>query len=60
MKGIRRALRRNYELVFAQALHGGLWMRDPLEGKSKPTTDPDWASQSISILNSIVQVQGLL
>ena len=59
VKAIRRAFGRNYELVFAQAPHGGLWMRDPLEGKSKPTTDPDWASQSISILNSIVQVQGL-
>ena len=55
VKAIRRALGRNYELVFAQAPHGGLWMRDPPEGKSKPTTDPDWAPQSISILNSIVQ-----
>ena len=58
VKAIKGALGSNYELVFAQAPHGGLWMRDPPEGKSKPTTDPDWASQSISILNSIVQSQG--
>ena len=58
VKAIKEALGSNYELVFAQAPHGGLWMRDPPEGKSKPTTDSDWASQSISILNSIVQSQG--
>ena len=58
VKAISEALGSNYELVFAQAPHGGLWMRDPPEGKSKPTNDPDWASQSISILNSIVQSQG--
>ena len=58
VKAIKGALGSNYELVFAQAPHGGLWMRDPPGGKSKPTTDPDWASQSISILNSIVQSQG--
>ena len=33
-------------------------MRAPTEGKSKLTADPDWASQSISILNSIIQAQG--
>ena len=58
VKAIKGALGSNYELVFAQAPHGGLWMRDPPEGKSKPTADPDWASQSISILNSIVEAQG--
>ena len=58
VKAIKGALGSNYELVFAQAPHGGLWMRDPPESKSKPTTDPDWASQSISILNSIVKSQG--
>ena len=58
IKGLREALGSDYELVFAQAPDGGLWMRDPLGGKSKPTTDPDWAAESISILNSIVEEQG--
>ena len=58
VKALREALGSEYELVFAQAPDGGLWMRDPPGGKSKPTTDPDWASESISILNSIVEEQG--
>ena len=58
MKGMREALGSDYELVFAQAPDGGLWMRDPPGGKSKPTTDPDWAAESIGILNSILEEQG--
>lgn len=55
---LRNALGNGYEFVFAQAQDDGLWMRDPPGGKSKPTTDPDWASKSISILNKIVADQG--
>jgi len=55
---IHRALGDNYELVYAQAPDGGLWMRDPPNGKGVATTEPNWASESISILSSIVQQQG--
>ena len=58
IKSLREALGSDYELVFAQAPDGGLWMRDPPGGKKKPTTDPDWAAESVSILNSIVEEQG--
>ncbi|MDB4448727.1 serine hydrolase family protein, partial [Akkermansiaceae bacterium] len=55
---LKNALGNGYEFVFAQAKDGGLWMRDPPGGKSRPTTDPDWASKSINILNEIVAAQG--
>ena len=58
INSLRKALGSNYELVFAQAPDGGLWMRDPPGGKKKPTTDPDWAAESVSILNAIVEEQG--
>jgi len=58
IKALRKTLGSDYELIFAQAPDGGLWMRDPPEGKSKPTTDPDWAAESIGILNSIVEARG--
>ena len=55
---LKNALGNGYEFVFAQAKDGGLWMRDPPGGKSRPTTDPDWASKSMNILNKIVAEQG--
>ena len=55
---LRNALGDDYEFVFAQAQNNGLWMRDPPRGKSKPTTDPEWASKSVGILNKIVADQG--
>ena len=58
IKSLRKALGRDYEWVFAQAPDGGLWMRDPPGGKKKPTTDPNWAAESVSILNTIVEKQG--
>ncbi len=58
INSLRKALGSDYELVFAQAPDGGLWMRDPPGGKKKPTTDPDWAAESVSILNAIVEEQG--
>jgi len=48
----------DFEFVYAQAPEGGVWMRDPPGGKSEPTTDPDWSSDSISILDQLVQTQG--
>ena len=58
INSLRESLGSDYEWVFAQAPDGGLWMRDPPGGKKKPTTDPDWAAESVSILNSIVEEQG--
>ena len=55
---LKNALGSDYEFVFAQAPDAGLWMRDPPKGKSNPTTDPDWASESVIILNAIVAEQG--
>lgn len=55
---LRNALGDDYEFVFAQAQNNGLWMRDPPRGKSNPTTDPEWASKSVGILNKIVAEQG--
>lgn len=54
---LRNALGDDYEFVFAQAQNNGLWMRDPPRGKSNPTTDPEWASKSVGILNKIVAEQ---
>ena len=48
-----------YEFFFASAPDGGLWMRDPPGGKNVATTDPDWASESISTLNQIVEEEGI-
>jgi len=48
----------DFEFVYAQAPDGGLWMRDPPGGKGQATTDPDWSSDSISILDQLVQTQG--
>merc|ERR1711935_499552 len=46
------------ELVFPSAPDNGLWMRDPPNGKGEPTTDADWASESLRILDSVVTHQG--
>ena len=41
-----------YEFIFASAPgEGGLWIQDPPDGKDEPTTDPDWALDSITYLN---------
>jgi len=58
MAALEEALCPDYEFVYAQAPDGGLWMRDPPGGKGQATTDPDWSSESISILDQIVQDQG--
>ena len=47
----------NIEFVFADAPSNNVWMQDPPYGKNYPTTDPDWADDSISYLDSLVTVQ---
>ena len=56
---LQNELGSSYEFVFPQAPYSGsLWMRDPPGGKESATTDPDWAADSISMLDQIVQDQG--
>jgi len=55
---LQTALGSGYELVFPSAPDNGLWMRDPPNGKGEATTDADWASESLRILDSVVTHQG--
>ena len=46
----------DYEFVFISAPYpNGLWIRDPPEGKDKPTTDEDWAISSFNLINDTIQ-----
>ena len=59
MVGLESSLASSVEFVYATAPYSrSLWIRDPPGGKSSPTTDPNWASQSVALLDSIVQSQG--
>ena len=49
----------DYEFVFASAPESNnVWIRDPPGGKGEPTTDRDWADNSIAYLDQIVEEQG--
>jgi len=48
----------DFEFVFVSAPYNGLWIRDPPGGKGQATTDPDWASASIAVLDDAVATQG--
>ena len=49
----------DYEFVFASAPESNnVWIRDPPGGKGEPTTDRDWADNSIAYLDQIVEQQG--
>jgi pimeloyl-ACP methyl ester carboxylesterase len=53
-----------YEFVFPDAPHSSgdadsyLWIRDPPGGKSSPTTDPAWADDSLTLLDTVLAAQG--
>ncbi len=47
-----------YEFVFAEAPSNNLWMQDPPGGKSKPSTDSNWAQDSITYLDNLVSQHG--
>lgn len=48
-----------YEFVFASTPEtGNLWIRDPPGGKGQPTLTRDWAENSISYLNQLVEREG--
>ena len=46
------------EFVFADAPLNSVWIQDPPGGKGQPTTDPNWADQSINYLDNLVSEQG--
>ena len=46
------------ELVFADAPTNNLWIQDPPLGKGSPTTDQNWAQDSVTYLDNLVAEQG--
>ena len=47
-----------FEFVFADAPLNNVWMQNPPSGKGQPTTDPNWAGDSIAYLDDLVSQQG--
>lgn len=61
MTGIQDLMKKlvEFEFVFAKSPEeGNVWIRDSPNGKNVPTTDPNWAQQSIALLDKIVKEQG--
>ena len=59
MVALEQSLGNAFDFVYVSAPYaGGLWIRDPPQGKGTATTDPDWASQSVALLDDIVANQG--
>ncbi len=46
------------EFVFADAPSNSVWMQDPPGGKDNPTTDANWADESITYLDNLVTQHG--
>jgi hypothetical protein len=42
------------EFVFANAPSNNVWIQDSPSGKGEPTTDPNWADDSIAYLDNLV------
>ena len=52
-------LQNEFSFVFAQTPYaGGVWIRDPPGGKENPTTDPGWASESVTYLDDFITANG--
>ena len=47
-----------FEFVFANAPSNNVWIQDPPGGKGDPTTDPNWADDSIAYLDNLVSEEG--
>ena len=59
MVALESSLGSTFEFVYASGPYaGGLWIMDPPGGKNQPTTDPNWASQSVAVLDNLVATQG--
>jgi len=49
----------NFEFIFADAPYAfGAWIPDSPGGKDEPSTDPNWASESVEYLDGLVQEHG--
>ena len=48
----------DFEFVFAYAPTNNLWIQDQHGGKDDPTTDPNWANDSISYLDNFISEHG--
>ena len=45
----------SFEFIYLNAPYtNGLWIKDPPNGKDDPTTDPDWAQNSIDVINQTI------
>ena len=52
LSDLTEALSSQYEFLFPQGpVSGSLWVKDPPGGKGAPTTDADWASSSVAMLD---------
>ena len=59
MASLASSLSSSFEFVFASAPYtGNVWFRDVPGGKSGTTTDPNWAADSVAVLDQIRQTQG--
>tara|TARA_B100000530_G_scaffold136130_1_gene85065 strand:- start:10428 stop:12155 length:1728 start_codon:yes stop_codon:yes gene_type:complete len=49
----------DFEFIFAEAPEdGGVWVRDPPDGKEQGTDDPMWADTSITYLDNFIDSNG--
>lgn len=56
MQDLINNLPNNYEFIFADTPEdNNVWIKDPPGGKDNPTTDINWASNSITYLNNLIQ-----
>ena len=59
LSDLTKALSSQYEFLFPQGPESGsLWVRDPPGGKGAPSTDADWASSSVAMLDDYVATNG--
>ena len=59
MQDLMDELGNGYEFVFTNSPEsGGVWIRDPPGGKEDPTTDLDWADNSVTHLKNLIAANG--
>jgi len=59
MSALESAWSSDFEFIFADAPNaGGVWIPDSPRGRGEPTTDPDWALESIQYLDGLVHDHG--
>lgn len=56
MQDIMNNVPDNYEFIFASTPENeNVWIKNPPGGKENPTTDTNWANNSIEYLNNLIQ-----